>query len=107
VTDDRTTGPIQKAHEEITRAFQAVQHGGTSDRVVFVAGNDPEKPPAGRPSPIFPDALAVPERTGVDVVTTATLFSLWRLSLDDHQKARKALDHLHAQDGGVFTAPER
>jgi len=35
-------------------------------------------------------------------VTTATLFRLWRLWYEDQPKARKALERLHAQDGGSF-----
>jgi len=44
---------------------------------------------------------------GVPVVTTATLFGLWRLSHVDPQKAQKALEHMHAQDGGPFVAASR
>lgn len=99
----RSGNAVQKTHEEVTRTFQAVQYAGAGDRVVFVAANDPAKPPGDRPSPILPDALGVLQRMGVNVVTTSTLFTLWRLSLEDHQKARKAVEHLHAQDGGVFS----
>ena len=100
-------GPIQKTHEELAHAFQAVQFAAADDRVVFVANNDPAKRPADRPDPVLPDALGVLQRTGVDVVTTGTLFKLWRLSLEDPQKARKALERLHAQDGGLFVMPPR
>lgn len=95
-------GPIQKTHEELTQAFQAVQFAGAGDRVVLVAGNDPATPPAGRPDPIAPDALDMLQRMGVNVVTTAALFRLWRFSQEDRPKARKVLDQLHAQDGGLF-----
>jgi hypothetical protein len=78
-----------------------------NDRVVLVANNDPTSPPAGRPDPAFPDALGVLQRMGVVVVTTATLFRLWRLSYEDQPKARKVLERLHAQDGGLFTIPSR
>jgi hypothetical protein len=77
------------------------------DRVVFVANNDPATPPADRPDPVLPDALDVLHRMGVDVVTTTTLFRLWRLSLEDQEKAWKALERLHAQDGGPFVMPSR
>ncbi len=100
-------GPIQKTNEELAQAFQAVQFAASNDRVVFVANNDPATPPAGRPDPVLPDALGVFHRMGVNVVTTATLFKLWRLSLEDQQKARPALEHLHAQDGGPFDLPSR
>jgi hypothetical protein len=97
--------PIQKTNEELARSFQAMQFAGANDRVVLVVNNHPAMPPAQRPDPILPDALGVLQRMGVDVLTTVTLFRLWRLSLEDQQKARKALDHLHAQEGGLFFLP--
>ncbi len=99
--------PIQKTNEELTRAFHAVQFAGANDRVVLVVNNHPATPPTDRPDPILPDALGVLQRMGVDVVTATTLFRLWRLSLEDPQRARKALDHLHAQDGGQYLLPAR
>jgi len=102
-----TDSPIQKRNEDLARSFQAVQFAGPNDRVVLVVNNHPATPPADRPDPILPDALGILQRMGVDVLTTATLFRLWRLSLEDQQKARKALDYLHAQDGGQFLFPAR
>ncbi len=101
------TARIERTHEELAAAFQATQFAGARDRVVFVANNDPGTPPADRPEPISPDALAMLERIGVAVVTTVTLFRLWRLWLEDQPKGRKALEQLHAQDGGLFTIPPR
>jgi hypothetical protein len=99
--------PIEKTSEELAQAFQAVQFATEDDRVVFVANSDPASPPADRPDPVLPDALDVLQRMGVDVVTATTLFRLWRLSLEDQEKARKALERLHAQDGGPFVMPSR
>jgi hypothetical protein len=99
--------PIQKTNQELARSFHAVQFAGANDRVVLVVNNHPATPPADRPGPILPDALGVLQRMGVDVITTVTLFRLWRLSQEDRQKADKALDHLHAQDGGQFLLPAR
>jgi len=101
------TSPTQKTDEELAQVFRAVQSASANDRVVFVAYNDPATPPANRPEPVLPGALGVLQKMGVDVVTTATLFSLWRLSYEDQQKARKVLERLHAQDGGLFTIPSR
>ena len=95
-------GPIHRTHDEITRAFQTVQFAGTGDRVVFVVHSDAAKPPATRPDPVLPDALALLDRMGVAVVTTVTLFRLWRLSLEDQQKARKTLERLESHEGGLF-----
>ena len=87
--------------------FRAVQLATGDDRVVLVANNDPATPPAGRPEPALPDAHGVLHRMGADLVTTVTLFKLWRLSLEDPHKARKVLERLHAQDGGLFFMPSR
>jgi len=99
--------PIQKTDQELAQAFQVVQFAGANDRVVIVANNDPATPPADRPDAVLPDALGVLHRMGVDVVTTATLFRLWRLSYEDQQKARKTLERLHEQDGGPFVIASR
>jgi hypothetical protein len=99
--------PIQKTDQELAQAFQAVQFAGANDRVVIVANSEPATPPAGRPDAVLPDALDVLRRMGVDVVTTTTLFRLWRLSYEDQQKARKTLERLHEQDGGAFAIPSR
>jgi hypothetical protein len=98
-------GPIQKTDEELANVFRAVQFASANDRVVLVANNDPATPPAGRPDPALPDAVGVLQRIGAAVVTTATLFRLWRLWYEDQPKARKALERLHAQDGGSFVIP--
>ncbi len=99
--------PIQKTNEELSRSFQAVQFAGANDRVVLVVNNHPAAPPADRPDPILPAALGVLQRIGVDVLTTVALFRLWRMSLEDQQRAHKTLDLLHAQDGGQFLIPTR
>jgi hypothetical protein len=99
--------PIQKTNKELTLSFQAVQFAGANDRVVLVVNNHPSNPPAERPDPMLPDALDMLQRMGVNVLTTVTLFGLWRLWLENQQKARQALDHLHEQDGGRFPPPMR
>jgi hypothetical protein len=96
------SSPIQKTNEELTHSFQAVQHAGANDRVVLVVNSTPARSPADRPTPILPDALDVLQKMGVNVLTTVTLFRLWRQSLEDQQKARQALEYLYQQDGGQF-----
>jgi hypothetical protein len=44
---------------------------------------------------------------GVNIVITATLFKLWQLALENPQKARTTLEHLHQQDGGPFVIAVR
>ena len=102
-----SASPIKKTDEELAQAFRAVQFASVNDRVVLVANNDPATPPADRPDPALPDALGVLQRMGVAVVTTATLFRLWRLWYEDQPKARKVLERLLAEDGGLFTIPSR
>ena len=102
-----STSPTQKTDEELAQAFRAVQLASANDRVVFVANNGPATPPAERPDPVLPDALGVLQRMGVAVVTTVTLFRLWRLWYEDQPKARKFLERLLAEDGGLFTIPSR
>jgi len=101
------SGPIQKTGGELAQAFQAVQFASPGDRVVLVANTEPAKPPADRTDPVLPDALEMLQRMGVDVVASATLFRLWRLSHEDRQKARRTLDLLHDQDGGTFAIAAR
>ncbi len=99
--------PLRKADEDLARVFRLVQAAGADDRVVLVAGNDSAKAPADRPDPADPAALTMIERMGANLVTGATLFRLWRLSYEDAPKARKLLEALHAQDGGLVPVPAR
>ena len=100
-------GVLQKTSKALTHAFQLVQLATDRDRVVIVANNDPLTPPSQRPDPVQADALQVLQRTGVNVVTTATLVGVWRLWFADPQRARALLDRLHAQDGGAFVVNGR
>ena len=102
-----SASPIQKTDDELAQAFRAVQFASVNDRVVFVANVDPATPPADRPDPVLPDALGVLQRMGVVVVTTASLFRLWRLWYEDQPKAQKLLERLSTQDGGLFGVPTR
>jgi len=97
---------IEKRHPELAAAFQILhQTAGDDDRVVLVASPFRNLPPASRPEPVAPDALTLITRMGVNVVTTATLFSLWNLSMQDQPRGRTLVERLHGQDGGVFRMP--
>jgi hypothetical protein len=98
----RGGGPLEKTSDDLTRAFQYVQYAGDRDRVVVVPGNEPEAAPQRRGGAVRPDALAVLQRMGVNVLETAALFRLWRLSFEDAPRARTLVERLHAQDGGPF-----
>jgi hypothetical protein len=102
-----TVSPVQKTHEELGRAFQAVQFAGANDRVVFVANGEPAVQPSERTDPVAPDAAGMLQRMGANITTGPMLFKLWRLSHEDRQKARKAIERLHSQDGGPFALPAR
>jgi hypothetical protein len=102
-----SASPIQKTDEELAQAFRAVQFASANDRLVCVANNGPATPPADRSDPVLPDALGVLQRMGVAVVTTPTLFRLWRLWYEDQPKAGKVLERLLAEDGGLFTIQSR
>jgi hypothetical protein len=102
-----TGSPIRKTDEELAQAFRAVQFASADDRVVLVVNNDPQTAPADRLDPALPDALSVVQRMNVNLVTTATLFRLWRLWYEDQPNAQKALNRLHGQDGGLFVIAPR
>ena len=71
--------------------------------VVIVANAYCEKPPAARKEdPVAPDALRLIQGLGANFVTTATLFGIWRYSLQNLQEARKSVMNLQELDGGVF-----
>jgi hypothetical protein len=100
----RAGGPLEKTSDDLTRAFQFVQYAGDRDRVVVVPGNESETAPPRRGATVRPDALAVLQRMGVNVLEPPVLFRLWRLSFEDAPRARTMLERLHAQDGGPFAA---
>jgi hypothetical protein len=96
--------PLDKRAPAIARAFRAIQEeAGPGDRVVFVANIPSDKPVSARHDPpTAPDALRVIQGLGANVITTATLFGLWRYSMKDLPGARNSIHLLHALDGGIF-----
>ena len=99
-------GTIQRKSDEIAEVFELLQRvAGSDDRVVLVTNADRTIHPGNRPEPLAPDALAFVQRMGVNVVKSADLFKLWRLSHEAQDRALAVLDRLHAQDGGAFQPP--
>jgi hypothetical protein len=98
------TLPLDKRSPDIARALRAIQEdAGTADRVVFVCNIPCDKPLAARQEPpVTPEALRLIQGLGANVITTGTLFGLWRLSLQDLAGARKSIHLLHGLDGGIF-----
>jgi len=97
---------IQKKGEELAHVFQML-HESTddADRAVLVANSDPATRPADRAEGISPDALSFLKRMGANFLAAPTLFKLWMLSLQDQERARKHIERLYAQDGGIFLLP--
>jgi hypothetical protein len=99
-------GIVERKSDELARVFDLLhRQAGERDRVVLVADCDRGSRPADRPDPVSPDALAFAQRMGVNVVKTHALFNLWRVSLEDRDRARTLVERLHAQDGGAFELP--
>lgn len=97
---------IQRKSPELTHVFRHVNEtADATDRVVLVANTTPSVRPPERPAPVGPEAVELLQRLGANILTGAALFSLWRLSLEDKERARKIAERLHAQDGGLFVVP--
>jgi hypothetical protein len=100
------TTTIQKKSAEISHVFQLLQEvAEETDRVVLVTNVDAEKPPAERVPALGPDALALVTRMGASHVTGPTLFSLWKLSMEQMDRARAQITRLYAEDAGTFELP--
>jgi len=101
-----TGGTLEKKDPALEHAFKLLtQVARPEDRVGLVVQGDTTLPPGERPDPVAPDALALLERLGVNVLTGAVLFALWSLSLHDQVRARAAVDKIHAHNGGLCPAP--
>ena len=96
-------GPIEKKGPDLAHLFQMLHEvADDNDRIVLVANCDPATRPADRRDPIDPDAMKLLRRLGANVLLAPTLFAVWTLSLQDRERARAAIERLHAQDGGTF-----
>ena len=101
-----TADTLEKKSPELAHLFQLLQQfGEDGDRVVLVTNNSPAMRPADRAGSITPEASAFLGRMGAGHVTAPTLFSLWKLSLQEPDRARVQMERLHAQDGGTFQLP--
>ena len=102
-----TTGKaVQKKSAELTEVFLMLNEvAEEADRVVLVANSTPEARPSERTPAVGPEALDLLERMAVNVMTGPSMFALWLLSLDEKDRARKIVERLHDQDGGVFHMP--
>lgn len=98
-----TREPVQKKGAELAQAFQLLHEvAGDADRVVLVLNTEPETRPADRGQAMTPDAATLLRRMGVSYLNGATIFGLWKMSLEDPSRARTHVERLFAQDGGLF-----
>lgn len=101
-----TSDLVQKKSSELTDVFQLINETAEpTDRVVLVTNASPESKPADRTTAIGPEALELLQRLGANVLTGPSLFALWLMSLDEKDRARKLVERLHDQDGGLFQMP--
>jgi hypothetical protein len=96
--------PLQRKSPPVSRLLRALQEdAGEHDRLVLAVNAFCDLPlDARRGDPVAPDALRLLQRLGANVVTTATLFGLWKYSLTDVDAARRSILQLHGQDGGIY-----
>jgi hypothetical protein len=97
---------IEKKNAELARVFQMLhEFADEHDRVVFVTNNEPGKRPTDRAESLAREALTLLGRMGAVHVPASTLFTLWKLSLLDADRARAQVQGLYAQEGGSFQIP--
>jgi hypothetical protein len=102
-----TEDVIQKKDAELAHVFQKVHElAADTDRVVLVTNNDLRARPMDRTESVGPEALNLLRRLGVNVLAAPTLFALWRLSVQDRERARSHIERLYTQDGGAFVLPQ-
>jgi hypothetical protein len=99
-------GIIRKKSPQLAHVFQMLHESAEdADRVVLVANSDPSTRPADRTEAIEPEAVSFLRRMGANFLASPTIFSLWRLWLNDQERARDYVVRLYAQDGGIFLPP--
>lgn len=97
---------IERRNTEIARVFQLLHEiADDHDRVVFVTNGDPGLRPAERRDALAADAREFLTRMGASHLPASTLFALWKLSLDEPERAREELQRLHRHAGGTFELP--
>lgn len=94
---------VDRKSPAITEMMRLLQETATDhDRLVLAANAWCDTPLDKRQEPLTPDALRVVHRLGANVVSSATLFGMWKYSFSDLEAARKTVLKLHSQDGGIF-----
>ena len=97
---------VQKKSPEIAHVFKLLHEvADDRDHVVLLTNTEPMTPPAGRGQAVTAEASAFLARLGVSHVTAPTLFALWKLSLQEAERAREQVPRLHGHEGGTFDLP--
>lgn len=95
---------IDRRSPLIAQVLRTLQEDASErDRVVVVSNAYCETPLVSRrDEPVTADALKLIRGLGANVVSTSTLFGIWRYSTKDLAAAKKSVVNLHTQDGGIF-----
>jgi len=96
---------IQKKSPEIARVFQLLQASDDRDHIVLITNAEPDRRPADRGQALSAEAAGFITRMGASHLAATILFALWKLSLEEPDRAREQVVRLHAHEGGVFELP--
>jgi hypothetical protein len=97
---------IPRKSPEIAEVFKLLHEVADGhDHVAFVTNGEPSVRPADRQDPLTPDAQEFLARMGVSHAPASTLFAIWKLSLEERERAREQVQRLHKHGGGTFELP--
>lgn len=98
-------GVLKKDSAKIGQVLQALQKEvGPQDRVAVALNAHRQKPPQERAGleTVTKEALGLLTGLEAIIVTTSTLFEIWKSSLEDMEAAKKKIEELYALNGGYF-----
>lgn len=94
---------VQKKSPELAHVFQLLHETAEEgDRVILVTNSEANKKPSERQAPVSAEALAFLTRLGATGVASATLFTLWKLTLQDRDWAKQQVRRMHTEESGFF-----
>jgi hypothetical protein len=98
-------GALKKDSKKIGQVLQALQkEAGPQDRVTVALNAHRQKPPQERAGVeiVTKEALSLLTGLEANIVTTSTLFEIWKTSLEDTEAAKKRIEELYTLSGGHF-----